>query len=73
MYCIYVKNRSKGSWQLTGVTLSAEAAKQDISKITKEAQKEGKENFQIGFQIFDAEVHIPQFLNELKEQKMLYN
>jgi hypothetical protein len=73
MYCIYVKNRSKGFWQLTGITLSAEAANQDISNMTKEAAEEGKESFQVGFQIFNSEAHIPTYLKELKKQKFLYN
>jgi hypothetical protein len=70
---IYVKNRPKGTWQLVSVALSAEAVNQDISKITKQAEQEGKEGFQVGFQIFDSEYHIPEYLKELKEQKLVYN
>lgn len=70
---IYIKNRPRGSWQLISIALSAEAVSQDISKITKQAEDEGKEGFQVGFQIFESELHIPEYLKELKEQKLIYN
>jgi len=70
---IYIKNRPKGSWQLVSIAISAEAVNQDIHKITKQAQKEGKTDIQVGFQIFESEYNIPEFLKELKEQKLIYN
>lgn len=69
---IYIKNRPKGTWQLVSVALSPEAVQLDITNITKKAKEDGKE-LQVGFQIFETDFHIPEYLSELKDQKLIYN
>ena len=70
---IYVKSRPRGSWHLVSVTLSVAAAELDISDIAKKAKAEGKENIEVGFQVYDSDFHIPEYLTELKNHTLLYN
>jgi hypothetical protein len=70
---IYVKSRPKGYWHLVSITLSAFAAETDISDISKKAKDEGKENIEVGFQVFESDFHIPEYLTELKTHTLLYN
>lgn len=72
-YCIYLKNRPKGNWQLVSIAISPEAVSFNIDELSKKAKKEGKEYFEIGFQVFESDLHIPEFLTSLKDQKLMYN
>jgi hypothetical protein len=70
---IYFKNRPKGNWQLVSIAMSPEAVSFDIDELSKKAKKDGKEYFEVGFQVFESDLHIPEFLKVLKEQKLMYN
>jgi len=70
---IYLKNRPKSKWQLVSVAISAEAANADIEDVVKQAKAEGNDEAQAAVQIFDSAFWIPHYLNEIKEQKPLYN
>lgn len=70
---IYLKSRPKGNWQLVSIAISPEAVSFDIDKLAEKAKKEGKEYFELGFQVFESDLHIPEFLKELKDQKLMYN
>jgi len=70
---IYLKNRPKGNWQLISIAISPEAVSTDINELIKKAKKDGKEYFEVGFQVFESDLHIPEFLKSLKDQKLTYN
>lgn len=70
---IYQKSRPKGKWHLISVAISVEAAVYDKNKLTKQAELEGNNQIEVAIQIFDSAFHIPEFLSQIKEQKLLYN
>lgn len=70
---IYLKNRPKSSWHLVSVVISPEAANHDLTEFLKQAKSEGNERAEVAVQLFDDTFYIPEFLNEIKEQKILYN
>lgn len=70
---IYVKSRPKGVWHLVSITLSPEMAVTDVNAILLQAKKEDNDKIQACIQIFESSFHIPEFLSEVKEQKILYN
>jgi hypothetical protein len=70
---IYLKSRPKSKWQLVSVAISAEAANADIEDAIKQAKAEGNDEAQAVAQVFESSFWIPHYLNEVKEQKPLYN
>lgn len=70
---IYVKNRPKGKWQLVSTAISPEAANFDVEQAQKQNKEAGRDEAQVGVQLFESAFHIPEFLDELKEYKPLYN
>lgn len=70
---IYLKSRPKGKWHLVSVAISAEAANFDINEALKQAKLEGHEEAEAAAQIFDSTFWIPEFLNEIKQYKPMYN
>lgn len=70
---IYVRNRPKNKWQLVSIAGSPEVAAKDMDEALKQAQAEGHEQAEVGEQVFDSAFWIPHYLNELKEQKSMYN
>lgn len=69
---VYVKSRPKGKWHLVSLTISQEAANFDLNAILKQAKQENT-NIQAAIQSYDSSFHIPEILNEIKDQKLLYN
>jgi hypothetical protein len=70
---IYVKNTPKAKWHLVSIAISAEAANYDLDEALKQAKLDGREEAEVGCQIFDSVFWIPQTLTEIKNQKPLYN
>lgn len=70
---IYLKSRPKGKWHLVSVAVSPEAANHDIDEVLKQAQLEGNDQAIATVQYFDTAFHIPELLNEVKEQKPMFN
>jgi hypothetical protein len=70
---IYLRNRPKNKWQLVSVTDSPESAQHDIDEALRQAKLEGHENAAATFQTFDSSFYIPQYLDKVKEQKLMYN
>jgi len=70
---IYLKSRPKSKWQLVSIAVSIEAANQDINDVLKQAKEEGNEQAEAVAQVFESAFWIPHYLNEVKEQKPLYN
>lgn len=70
---IYIKNRPKGKWCLVSVTMSPEIASSNVDAILSQAKLEDNQDVQAKIQIFESSFHIPEFLSEIKEQKLMYN
>lgn len=70
---VYFRSRPKNKWQLVSITISLEVAQQDIDDMLKQAYKEGNEEAEAVYQIFDSAFWIPHYLNEVKTQKPMYN
>jgi len=70
---IYVRNRPKSKWHLFSVVVSAEAANQELDVALKYAKSEGNEQAEVGVQTFDSMLWVRETMNEVKNQKPLYN
>ncbi len=70
---IYLKSRPKSKWQLVSIAISPEAANADIKDAVNQAKAEGNDEAQAVAQVFESSFWIPHYLNEVKEQKPLYN
>lgn len=70
---IYVKSKPKSKWHLVSVAISPEAANYEIDARKKIAVSEGNDEAQVAVQIFDSAFWIPEYMDEIKEQKPLFN
>ena len=70
---IYLKNTPKSKWHLVSVAASPEAANKEVDVFKKEASLKGNSEAQVGIQVFDSMFWIPEYINELKERKPLFN
>lgn len=70
---IYVKSRPKAKWHLVSIAISPEAANFDVEQHQKQNKLAGRDDAQVGVQLFESTFHIPEYLDELKEYKPLYN
>lgn len=70
---IYVKNKPKDKWHLFSVTISPEMANQEADQAKKQAELDGHEAAQVGIQIFESVFWIPEYVDEIKEQKPQFN
>lgn len=73
IYGIYVKSKPQNKWHRVAMTLSPEAANYEVDEQKKIAANGGFEEAQVGIQSFDSAFWIPEFLDEIKEQKALLN
>ncbi len=70
---IYLKNKPKAKWHLFSLATSAETASNDYKRALELAHKEGNENAEVAIQVFDTIFWIPETINDLKDQKPIYN
>ncbi len=72
---VYKRNRPKDRWMLHSLDKdkSAEEAKNKCKILEESAKKGGLEKAEFAFQIFPNELHIPEFLKEIKPEKLIYN
>lgn len=70
---IYLKSRPKGSWHLVSIAVTPEAANYDYTQLLNQAKLDGNEQAEVVIQTFDSAFYIPELLNKVKEQKLLYN
>jgi hypothetical protein len=68
-----MRTKPKSKWHLVSVAVSPEAAIHDVNETLKQAQKEGNEQAEVVFQVFESSFWIPHYLNEVKDQKPLFN
>lgn len=70
---IYLKSKPKNKWHLVSQTISPEMANMEVEAFKRQALEEGNDQAEVAIQVFDSAFFIPQFLNELKERKPLFN
>jgi hypothetical protein len=70
---IYLKSKPKNKWHLVSLAISAEAANLEIVVCKRQAIQEGNEQAEVAIQIFDSALWVPEYLNEIKDQKLLFN
>jgi hypothetical protein len=70
---IYLKKNSKSYWMLFSTTPSAEGAADELKEAIKFATEEGNDDPKAAIKIFDTEFYIPEILEEMVEEKPLYN
>ncbi len=70
---VYVKTRPKGVWHLVSVAMSVEAANYEKTEVLNQAIKDGNEKAEAAVQLFESAFFIPEYLHEIKEQKLMYN
>ena len=70
---IYLKSKPKNKWHLVSLAISAEAANAELEECKKQAIEDGNEQAEVAIQIFDSAFWIPEYINEIKEQKPLFN
>jgi hypothetical protein len=70
---IYVKSKPKSKWHLFSMTISAEAANVEMECAKQEAIDKGNDQAVVGIQIFESAFWIPEYLDEIKEEKPQFN
>lgn len=70
---IYLKSKPKNKWHLVSLAMSAEAANIEIETFKKQAIEDGNDKAEVAVQIFESAFWIPEYVNEIKEQKPLFN
>lgn len=70
---IYLRNRPKSKWHLVSIAMSTEKAKQGVDLAINQAKSEGYDDPQAVIQTFDSAFYIPEYLSNVKEQKILLN
>ena len=73
IYCLYVRTRPKGNWYVLSSSTSLEMINQDRNKVIEQARKENNFDIETGLQQYETKMHIPDFIPELKEQKIVFN
>lgn len=70
---VYVKSRPKARWHLFSVKLSAESALNDVNTVLQQAKLEGNDMAEAKIQVFETLFYIPESLQEVKDQKLMYS
>ena len=70
---IYLKSKPKNKWHLVSYAISAEAANLELEEIKKQAIQEGNEQAEVAVQFFDTAFWIPEYVDEIKDRKPLFN
>lgn len=70
---VYVKTRPKSKWLLFSVNASPEATAVNAEKALKQAKEDGYEKAEVAIKIYSDINYIPEMLNEIKNQELLYN
>lgn len=70
---VYLKNKPKSKWHLVCLSSSFEKAKKEEQVYLDRAKLEGFEEAESAIQYFESSYHIPEYLSNIKEQKILLN
>lgn len=70
---VYLKNTPKSKWHLVSLSPSFEKAKKEVDHFLSQAKLEGFEQAKVVIQIFESPYYVPEYLSNVKEQKILLN
>lgn len=70
---IYLRSRPTHKWHLVSLATSPETANQEIDAFKKQAEQEGNEHAEVAVQIFESVFWIPEYVDDIKEQKPMFN
>lgn len=70
---IYKRNSPKDKWSIQSVALSAEEAKKASRKIKRRAKKIGLSGVETAIQSFGSATDVKSMLDEVQEEKKIYN
>lgn len=70
---IYLRSRPKNKWHLVSLAVSAEAANSELKTFKNQSIKDGNDEAEVAVQVFDSPFWIPEYMNEIKEQKPMFN
>lgn len=70
---IYLRSNHKNKWHLVSMAISAEAANHEINEVRKQAVLDGKETAEVAMKIFDSSLWVPEYINEIIDQKPAFN
>ena len=72
-HAVYMKTRPKGKCFFVFMSLSQETATNDMQALLDQAKITDNNDVQVCIQSFETCFYIPEFLSEVKKQKLLYN
>lgn len=70
---IYMRSKPKSKWHLVSLAISPEAANFDVEQCRKQNQLAGRDEAEVAVQFFESMFHIPEYLDNIKDHKPLYN
>jgi hypothetical protein len=70
---IYLKSKPTSKWHLLTIKLSAQSALKESNLALNKAKLEGNENAEVAIQVFESYFYIPEILQEVKDQKLIFN
>ncbi len=73
IFGIYIKSSPKKKWYLMSIATNAEEIAEEIEKLKEQALKEGNDQIQIGAHATESIFFIPEILEEIKDQKLIFN
>jgi len=70
---IYFKTKPKNRWQLFSIAISPEAAVKEVNDCKLQISSQGNDKAEVAVQIFETIFYIPEYMNDLINQPILYN
>lgn len=70
---IYMKTKPNSKWHLLTIKISAQSALKESDLALTKAKQQGNENAEVAIQVFDSYFYIPEILQEVKDQKLIFN
>lgn len=70
---IYIRSKPKNKWHLVSLAISPEDANNELKTFKDQAVQEGNDQAEVAIQIFDSAFWIPEYVDEIKQRKPLFN
>lgn len=70
---VYKRNSPKDKWSIQSLALSAEEAKKASRKIKRHAKKIGQSGVETSIQSFGSAMDVKSILEEVQDDKKIYN
>ena len=73
IYCLYIKSYQKGFWHLFATSSSLEEITEGKEKVINQGKEEINFDIKVGIQQYENNSHIPEYIKELKDQKIAFD